>query len=126
MNHVELFKVLAERDPRRAADYVRDAWCWPILFVYAIDISQLNVKAREEVIAARIFHKREVQMMYRWLKDMSSSDNSRCTETLATVDTELAEFANKDRVDGRRFVLDITGWTDVELYSFQRNGGCQF
>ena len=120
MDHVELFQALAARCPQTAAGYVTEMWCRPVVCLYAIDTSQLSVEQREEVIDARVIHKLELQEMYRWLWHLADTNADGAFEqSLIAVELALAEFAKTDPVDARRFVLDVTGWSDIELLSLQ-------
>lgn len=122
MDHIELFQALAARAPGTAASYVLEMWCWPILCVYDIDTSELAVEQRDEVIETRILHKRELRAMYRWLENRACSNaHGVYTESLAHVEQALVEFARTGNIDAKRFVLDVTGWTDIELGAMQQD-----
>ena len=57
-------------------------------------MSALSVEQREEVIEARVFHKRLVQAMYQWRWQLADSDAQRaCSESLETLNRALAALA---------------------------------
>ena len=121
MDHVELFQALAARSPDTAASYIAEMWCQPVISLYAIDISQLRLEQRDEVIETRVMHKQELTHMYWWLWQQADFGNDDSyNESLEKIELELAKFAMTD-ADAKSFVLDVTGWSASELASIYEN-----